>query len=126
MNCAAIRNILDLYAEKRLSAGMARAVGAHLKSCEVCSLETHALAAFKSAPRAALHAPKSLLHALEKLSAGPTPAPRGEETPAFAPASAAPVFAVVAAYACLLIVLSFAGPGVPSQQFAGPALEAQP
>jgi anti-sigma factor RsiW len=126
MNCAAIENLLDLYAEKRLSAGMARRVAAHLKSCEACSGEAHALDALKAGPKTIHHAPKSLLHSLEKLSAGPAPGPLQEETLTFTPVSAAPVFAVVAAYAGLLLLLGIAGPGVPTQQFETHALEALP
>src|SRR6185503_13232279 len=83
MNCDAIRSILDLHAEDRLSARWKRRVQAHLERCPACA---RAAAALRPAP-SSVAAPASLKDRLRRAAATAPPdrrgAPnRGSELPA--------------------------------------------
>lgn len=74
MNCDAIRSILDLYAEDRLSARWKKRVEAHLTRCASCAREA---AALRPAP-ASVAAPASLKERLRRAAAA---APSAELPP---------------------------------------------
>ena len=70
MNCDATRAIVDLYAEKRLSARWTKRVEAHLSRCAACARVAAALRPAAS-PAAA---PASLKDRLLRAAASPAPA----------------------------------------------------
>lgn len=117
MNCHAIRAVLDLHAEGRLTPKRAKAVAAHLESCAECRAQTTAptVAAVKAAPR----------DFKERLAAS-LKAPRveaAESSVRLLPRDLSGVaYAVVA---LLLVALAIGWSGVPSQKdFSGDELAA--
>lgn len=121
MNCHAIRSILDLHAERRLTAAREREVAAHLKTCEACAAEAASFGALRSLAGKPAHAPAALKHALESLAAG-KPAPA--EIPPFRfsllpSAQSRAALTAAAVYAGLLLALHFAGPSAPTQAYSG-------
>jgi anti-sigma factor RsiW len=113
MNCHAVRAILDLHAEGRLTARRGTKVSAHLASCAECRKLAAPLAAplkpvakdFKSRLAAALKA--------EKAPAAPEPAPRPLEAMLW-PRDLSGVAFAAAALALLAFAIGWSG--VPSQK----------
>lgn len=114
LRCAALRNIQDLYAEKRLTAARTRQVASHLASCSGCARVFQESGVLKVVPAAA---PAAFKRALAKALEENTPArvPRTEFWLRLPRPDDVPVFAGAAACACLLFFLAAAGPGVPFQ-----------
>ena len=119
MNCHALINVSDLYAEGRLSARRAKAAEAHLASCAACRVFMEpALAAAPSA-----RAPQSLK---DKLLAAAKAGPAAiDAASAETAASDLPLWPreargiALAAAALLIAGLIVAAAGVPSQSNGG-------
>jgi predicted anti-sigma-YlaC factor YlaD len=116
MNCEAIRNIEDLYMERRLTAARAAQVEAHLKGCSVCT-EKMRLASPLAGMRG-VKAPKDLKDRMKKLLANlETTQPASLRTALSVDSEFWPAAATIAISLVLAVLLSWAGPGVPSQSY---------
>lgn len=116
MNCHATRAVLDLHAERRLSAGRTKSVLAHLASCAACS----ALAApAAAAPAAALPGDfkARLAAAMKAERAAPGPLPAAQLTLNLWPADLSGVAVAAAALALIAVMIGWSG--APSQQYDG-------
>jgi len=110
--CWSTRNLLDLYADGRLTEGAAARIAAHLKACETCRLEAEAHRALPAEFAEKVEVPAGLAEAiLKKVEAGESAAPR-LEMPRLEPAQA------LAALYLAVVVGGHALPGTPSQAFA--------
>ena len=111
MNCHAVRAVLDLHAEGRLTARRGTKVSAHLEKCPDC----RALAAPAVAPlKAAGHDFKSRLAASLKASAKRAPRPRPALEDALWPRDLNAVAFTAAALA--LVAAAIGWSGMPSQK----------
>lgn len=116
MNCHSFKNVLDLFAEGRLTPRRAMAASEHLASCAAC----RALAA--PAPKsAAVRAPDALkAKLLAAAKAGPASSPAVPSAPPpLWPREARGI--ALAAAALIVVALLVAAAGAPSQSAAGVA-----
>lgn len=112
MNCHSVKNVLDLFAEGRLTAGRLARIKEHLSACQPCSQEALAFARLRTPAK--ITAPAALKAKLAQVLAVP-PAALPEREWSFG--EGVPVLAGAAAYAALLIVLNLAGPGVTCEKY---------
>ncbi len=113
MNCHAIRAVLDLHAEGRLTPKRAKAVAAHLESCAEC----RALSAPVAAPapaKAATNDFKTRLAASLKAQRAETPSPVPTPKLELWPRDFSGVAFAAAALAFIALVIGWSG--VPSQK----------
>ena len=112
MNCHAIRAVLDLHAEGRLTARRAKAVAAHLASCAECgALSAPAAPSLAKAPDAGFkHRLAAAMKAGRKAPEQQTPAPEL----ALWPRDLSGVALAAAALALIAVVIGWSG--VPSQR----------
>lgn len=124
MNCEAVRNIEDLYAEGRLTPSRSAQIEAHLKNCPACSEK-----AKRANPLAGLRgvkAPQALKERMKKLLANlETKAPVNKSESFSVEGDFWPVAASIAISLILALLLAWAGPGVPSQGYEKPATPAE-
>ncbi len=110
MNCHAVRSILDLYAEERLSARWTRRVKAHLDRCPSCARTAAALRPAASSAAA----PASLKDRLRRAAAGASNG-SGPALPPLSARSTGPAALLALALAGLLLaVIHAATPSVGS------------
>ena len=119
MKCLGIVNILDLYAEKRLTEGRRRQVEEHLKDCRACASESRKFVLLESAPK--ISAPPELKARLESLLGAAAAAGSPATRPEWSPAEALSALAAAAACAVLISVVNWTGPGLPSERYLAPS-----
>ncbi len=114
--CWSVRNVLDLYHDRRLTAGGEARVKLHLQACEECREEAEACAPISVPELSKVKVPEGLAESiLEKLESENAPAESPMtlgETLRLTPARALGV-----AY-CALILTAHIVPGIPSQAHA--------
>lgn len=112
MNCHAVRALLDLHAEGRLTARRAAATDAHLASCAACRAE----AATAAAPAAKAKLPKALAERLaSSLRASAPAAPAPEASLSLWPSDLPGVALAAAGLAVAALIAGWSG--VPSQAY---------
>jgi anti-sigma factor RsiW len=123
--CWGVKNILDLYAEGRLSAAREAQVRAHLESCPACRAEARPLLALRGLLARAKQVPEAPAGLAEAIL-------KGLEAPAPAEAWTGWDWKLQPAQSAALLYLALLGagnaaPGLSSQAFAAPpAKEARP
>lgn len=124
--CWSVRNVLDLYHDRRLTPGVQARVKLHLQACEECREEAEACAPLSIPELSQVQVPEGLTEAiLEKLES--------ENAPAESPVRLGELLRLTPARAlgiayCALILSAHIVPGIPSQAYAEKAasvLEAQ-
>jgi predicted anti-sigma-YlaC factor YlaD len=113
MNCHAIRAVLDLHAEGRLTPRRAKAVDAHLSSCSDCRAQAPVAAAAAKAPAGDFKSRLAAAMKAERRASGKPSAP----APALSlwPRDMSGVAFATAALALIAVVIGWSG--APNQQF---------
>jgi hypothetical protein len=121
MNCEAVLNVEDLYAEDRLTEGRARQVREHVESCEVC---VSRIKAGRLSLRKTVRAPKELKDRMKALFAKfeSVEMPKAP-APSFFDGELWPVAASIAVYFAAALFLAWQAPGATSQLYDRPAAE---